>query len=123
MRTLKLRLLERLVAGIPTLHVNGPVPDSADAADHILNLSFAPVRAETMLHALEAESMYAGNGSACSSRKQRHSHVLTAMGVPRERMESALRFSLSPDVDTAQIDAAAQAIIRNYDMLKIFKRR
>jgi len=123
MRALKLRLYERIRAGIPGVSINGPAPEGADAADHILNLSFAPVRAETMLHALEAEGVYVGNGSACSSRKGRHSHVLTAMGLPAARIESAIRFSLAPDLHMEQIDYAAQAVIRSYGLLKAYTRR
>lgn len=123
MREMKLRLIGKLLEGIPEIRLNGPDPAGDEAAPHIVNLSFAPVRAETMLHALEGEGILVGNGSACSSKKKQISHVLAAMGVDKARAESAVRFSLSPDVTNEDIDRAADACIRNYKLLKNFTRR
>ncbi|MHC1785493.1 MAG: cysteine desulfurase family protein [Christensenellales bacterium] len=122
MRQLKLALFERLRAAIPGLSVNGPDPYSSLAADHILNLSFPPVRAETMLHALEARQVYVGNGSACSSRSKQVSHVLQAMGKPANQSQSAIRFSLNPFLTAIEIDQAAQAVIDSYEMLRHYSR-
>ncbi len=67
--------------------VNSP----EDALPYILNFSAGGVRAETMLHFLSDRGIYVSSGSACS--KGRASHVLTAMGLTRERIASALRLS------------------------------
>ncbi len=123
MRRMKLMLYERLRESIPDMKVNGPDPASLSAADHILNLSFPPVRAETMLHALEAIGVLVGNGSACSSRKKKLSHVLSAMRLPAADIESAIRFSLNPFLGAEDMDCAADCVIRNYDALKHFTRR
>lgn len=123
MRELKLRLFEGLQNGIEQLRVNGPHPASPEAADHILNLSFAPVRAETMLHALEGMGVLVGNGSACSSKKKKESHVLSAMKTPAPALESAIRFSLNPYLTQIDIDYAIDSVISNYTLLKRFTRR
>lgn len=123
MQAKKLRLYERIKAGVETTTVNGPDPCLENAAPHILNLSFAPVRAETMLHALEGVGIYVGNGSACSSKKRQMSPVLQAMGVSKERAESAVRFSFNPFLAEEQIDEAADAVICQYQILKRFQRR
>ena len=123
MRTMKLLLYERIKAKISSVAVNGPDPYSEHAAPHILNLSFPPVRSETMLHALEAKEIYVGNGSACSSKKQRTSPVLAAMGVTRERADSAIRFSLNPFITNSQIEETAEAVSDQYEILKRFQRR
>lgn len=122
MRALKLRLYEALRQGVPGLSVNGPEPDSEAACDHILNLSFPPVRAETMLHALEAKGVYVGNGSACSSRGGRLSRVLKAMGRPDGEARCAIRFSLAPGMTEEEIDHAARAVKACYEALKAFVR-
>lgn len=122
-RSLKLRLYEGLKELIPKMLVNGPDPDSPLAADHILNVSFPPVRAETMLHALEGEGILVGNGSACSSRRKKASHVLEAMGIQGDRLHSAIRFSLSVTNTQAQIDQAVEATSRSYELLKNYRRR
>ena len=117
----KLHLIEAFRAAVPELMVNGPEPEKA--APHIVNLSFPGVRGEVMLHALEAEGVYASTGSACSSKKLKVSNVLLAMGIAPERAEWALRFSISPHTTVEEIDEAAEKLRVCYDMLKRFKRR
>ncbi len=123
MRALKLRLYRRLAEGVPALRVNGPKPDTEAASDHILNVSFAPVRGQTMLHALEGEGVLVGNGSACSSKAVKISRVLKAMGVPQADGECAIRFSLNPFLTEEEIDLAADRVIKCYNQLKGFVRR
>ncbi len=117
----KLRMIERFREAVPELLVNGPAPEAA--APHIANLSFPGVRGEVMLHALEAEGVYASTGSACSSKKRKVSAVLTAMGIGADRAESALRFSLSPHTTDAEIATAAAALGKLYPQLKKYARR
>ncbi len=72
--------------------IEGVVINSPDdALPYILNFSAGGVRAETMLHFLSEHGIYVSSGSACS--KGHESHVLKAMGLPRERVASALRLS------------------------------
>ena len=76
-----------------------------------------------MLHALEAVSVYVGSGSACSSKKRQSSHVLKGMKLSKNRLDSAVRFSLNPFISEQQIDYAAECITDNYEKLKHFIRR
>lgn len=117
----KLYLIEKFQAAVPEMMINGPKPE--DAAPHIVNISFPNVRGEVMLHALEAEGVYASTGSACSSKKLKISGVLTAMGIRPDRAEWALRFSLSPHTTMEEIDDAAQKLATIYETLKRFRRR
>ena len=73
--------------------------------------------------ALEAEGVYASTGSACSSKKRKVSPVLMAMGLPVERAECALRFSLSPHTTLEEIDYAAEVLRRVWPQLRRFQRR
>ena len=119
----KLLLWQLIKNAIPEAVYNGPAPDSADAAPHILNVSLPPVRSETMLHALEGEGVYVGMGSACSSFKQRISPVLKAMNTPQKYAETALRFSLSPENTEEEMFATVEAIKRQYAVLSKYQRR
>ena len=123
MARLKMRLWTGLRDAIPKATVNGPLPGEPDNAPHILNLSLPPVRSQTMLFALEGEGVLVSAGSACASHKQKISQVLLSMGVDRERADSALRFSLSPMTTEAEIDFAAQAAVRQYELLSKYVRR
>ena len=65
-----------------------------ESAVHIVNASFVGVRSEVLLHALEERGICVSAGSACSTNKKLPvSPVLQSMNLPREQMESALRFS------------------------------
>lgn len=122
LRAAKLRLYARLRAEIPELRVNGPDPESGVAAPHILNLSLG-VRGEVMLHALEAEGVYVGNGSACSTHKREMSAAFRAMNAGRQAAETAVRFSLGMMNTIEEMDAAADAVIRCYKTYAAFQRR
>lgn len=123
MRENKLLLWKLIKEAVPEARVNGPAPDSEEAAPHILNVSLPPVRSETMLHALEGRKVYVGIGSACSSYKQRISPVLKAMHTPQHLAESALRFSLSPENTEEEMRETAEIIREQYVILSKYQRR
>ncbi len=123
MQLVKMHLWQGLQAIIPKARVNGPNPDSENAAPHILNVSLPPVRSETMLHALEGKKIYVGIGSACSSHKQKVSAVLKAMNVEQSLAESALRFSFCPDNTIEEMNTVLEAVKSCYDLLSRFQRR
>ena len=106
---------------VPEAQLNGPAIE--DGAPHIINISFPGVRGEVMLHALEGASVYCSTGSACSSKKRHLSPVLLAMGLDPDRVEAALRFSLSPHTEDEEIRYAAEQLKTIYSTLSRFKRR
>ena len=59
---------------------------------YIIHLSVPGYKSETLLHFLAQKEIYVSSGSACS--KGAKSPVLTAMGLPVEEIDSALRVSL-----------------------------
>lgn len=83
------RLLQEGLLKLPGVVLNSP----EDALPYVLNFSAGTVRAETMLHFLSERGISVSSGSACGKAKP--SHVLTAMGLPKERIASALRVSFS----------------------------
>ena len=88
-----------------------------------MNVAFPPVRAETLLHALEMDGICVGTGSACSSKKGKHSAVLTAMHAAPAVMEGAIRISLSPSNTEEEMLFTAEKIIEKVGMLRKFTRR
>lgn len=121
LRAMKLRLWSKIHEAVPRAEVFGPAPEAG--APHILNVGFPGVRGEVMLHALEGDGVYVSTGSACSSRKRKVSPVLIAMGIPAERAECAIRFSLSPYTTEEEIDYAAERVGAQYAVLSKFWRR
>ncbi len=74
------------------------------------HLSFEGVESDALLMLLDAAGVYASAGSACASGSAEPSHVLAAMGLPRERAAGALRLSLGPTTTDADIDLALEVI-------------
>ena len=74
-----------------------------DAACGLVNFSVADIKSETMLHFLESKEIYVSSGSACS--KGEASHTLTAMGLAKSRIDTAIRVSFSGE--NTEEDAAA----------------
>ena len=68
------------------------------------NISFAGVEAESLLIALDLEGVAVSTGSACSSGTLEPSHVLRAMGLPSNRVQSSIRFSLGTSNNRADIE-------------------
>lgn len=84
-------LREGIEAEIADIRINSP----EDACPAVLNVSFLGTRGEVILHSLEEKGICVSTGSACSSGGRGGSHVLKAMGLSREAVAGAVRFSLS----------------------------
>ncbi len=80
------------------------------------------MKAETMLIAFDLEGVAVSSGSACSSGRVGHSHVLKAMGVAPDIAQGAIRVSLgwnSTQEDVAKFLQAFERIVkRTKDTLK-----
>ncbi len=107
------RFLEKLSEKIDNIKING----REDNSGYILNVSFLGIKAEILLHSLEAKGIYVSTGSACSSNKPMPSHVLTAMGCTAEEIKGAVRFSFSGD----EFDVDAVTDIIRDEVLNIRK--
>lgn len=105
-RALKLAFYRELLKSEIKFTLNGPSPE--ESAPHIINLSFPGLKAEVLLHLLEERGIYVSAGSACHSRHPDPSPVLKAIGLSRERLESALRFSFSVFNNENEIISAAK---------------
>ena len=123
MQKKKQLLVELLKEKLPETTVIGLPAEDKMSAGHILNMAFPPVRAETLLHALEMDGICVGTGSACSSKKGSHSSVLKAMGCTVPVMEGAIRISLCPFNTEEDMRYAAEKIVEKVVMLRRFTRR
>ena len=123
MAALKRRLWQGIHEAVPSAVLNGPDIGSPASAPHILSVALPPVRSQTMLFALEGDGIYVSNGSACASRKQKVSGVLSAMGLSTQQADCTIRMSLCPDLTEADMDETVNAIEKHYGLLKAFVRR
>ncbi|HZK70687.1 MAG TPA: cysteine desulfurase family protein [Clostridia bacterium] len=87
-----------------------------EGSPYILNIAFKNVKAEVLLHHLEQCNIYVSSGSACFSKKRKQSRILTAIGIPKEIADGAVRFSFSTENTLAEVD---EAIIRLKEILPV----
>lgn len=94
-----------------------------EESPYILNVSFLGVKSEVLLHSLESVGIYVSSGSACTSKEDNHSHVLKAIGLKDERIDSAIRFSFSRYTTEEEIDYTLEQLKTIVeDLRKIMKR-
>ncbi len=91
------------VEAIPSIQING-----AHDAPHILNLSIPGVPTQNTINILQDHGICVSAGSACA--KGHRSHVLEAMGVSPERMDSSFRISLCRHNTREELDTLIQVI-------------
>ena len=87
----------------------------------MLNVSFIGIKAEILLHALEARGIYVSTGSACSSHKPQPSHVLTAMGLDNREIGGAVRFSFDNGITEEDIEFTANAAAEETAKLRRYR--
>lgn len=106
-------LREQLINGFkavdPNVIVNGP---TEKVAPHVLSVSFLDADAEMLLIRLNQQGIAVSLGSACNSKSIEPSHVLTAIGLPREQIESTLRISLGLYTTTEEVDVFLETLAR-----------
>ena len=101
---LRQRMITKLSQS-PAVCINSP----SDAAPYIVNCSVQGIRSEIMIHYLEQFSIYVSSGSACA--KGERSHVLTAMGLSRDRIDSAVRVSMTDTTTPEEIDEFCRRLL------------
>ena len=102
-------LKRRLLAIVPDAVINGW---QGERAPHISNVSIPGTDSEALLMHLDLAGIACSSGSACSTGAIEPSHVLTAMGVPRELGVAALRFSFGKDSTMEDVEAVTAALPR-----------
>jgi cysteine desulfurase len=98
-----------LLRDVPDLTVVGA---TGTRAPHILTVAIAGTDSETLLMHLDMQGIAASGGSACSTGAVEPSHVLCAMGVPRELALGQLRFSFGHESTMADVERAAAVLPR-----------
>jgi cysteine desulfurase len=89
-RAIRDAVQESLCAAVPDLVVHSA---RAERGPNILNMSAPGTDSEAMLMHLDLAGLACASGSACSTGAVEPSHVLAAMGVPRDLAIGAVRMS------------------------------
>ena len=99
-------LLHTLIGKLSAL--DGVVINGSHQAPHILSISIPGVPTQNTINILQESGICVSAGSACA--KGHRSHVLSAMHLPPEVIDSSIRVSLSRETTREEIDGLIRGI-------------
>jgi cysteine desulfurase len=106
LRSLRDRLFAGLRARIEGVELNGAAEPRLPGNLHV---SISRVEAETLILSLGG-SIALSSGAACAEAGGKGSHVLRALGLPDERIYTALRLGLGRYNDDREVDTVVEAL-------------
>ena len=94
------------------------VGESVERLPHISNIQFNAIHSETLMVALDLQGLGVSRGSACASGAQRPSHVLQAMKISNDKINSHLRFSFGWNTKIGDGVKAAGIVLSTIEGMK-----
>lgn len=98
-------LIDGVLATVPDAILTG---HRTDRLPNHASFCFPKTSGEAVLLQLEERGILCSSGSACAAGSDEPSHVLTAMGFSRETAQTAVRFTLTHDVTSEQVQEAVE---------------
>ena len=110
-RQIKQRIIDH-IKGVPHVQIFSKNDDGFAA--HVLCFAIVGVRGETVVHAFEDQNIFISTTSACSSKKDSETSTLSAMKVPQNVAECAVRVSLGDQNTLEEADQFNQTFDKLY---------
>lgn len=111
-------LIDSVLAKIPHSRLNGSRDDRLPGSAHFC---FRDIEGESLLILLDQKGICGSTGSACASGDTEPSHVLLAIGLPREEARGSLRLTLSDENTMEEIDRTVEALAEIVERLRGMK--
>ena len=109
------RLQQGILSQVDEAGVNG---DGAPRVPNTTNIFFDHIDGEAMVIALDLKGLAISTGAACSSGALEPSHVLVAMGLPRDRARASIRFSLGKQNTAEDVEFALALVPETVSRLR-----
>lgn len=106
---------KRIMREIPNVVYNGHPTKRLPGN---LNFSFRDINGTALLVLLEEEGILASAGSACTTGTTRSSHVIEAIGVPKEYAYGTLRFSMGRQTSKKDVDKTIEVLKNAVKLLR-----
>lgn len=107
--------VRRVMSEIPDVMYNG---HSDKRLPGNINFSFKNILGSALLVLLEEEGIYASAGSACNSGSTSISHVIEAIGVPKEYAYGSIRFTMGRDTSQKDVDKTIDVLKKSVAILR-----
>lgn len=105
-RSLQLYLIEGL-KNIDSIEIN---VDPLLCTAYIVNISCLSLPSQVLVNHLSHHHIYISSAAACSTKTEKHSHVLEAMGLKGDKLRGVLRISLSHRSTYEEVDALLESL-------------
>lgn len=113
------KIRDELIAGIRS-RVPGAVLNGhpTHRLPNNVNFSFPGIDGESLLLNLDLAGIAASSGSACTSGSLEVSHVLSAIGLPRELAKAGLRLTVGKHNTMEQVAAVVDTVAKTVERLR-----
>ncbi len=108
-------LIGRILTEIPDSRLNGHWENRLPGN---VNVSIPFVEGESLLILLDQKGICASSGSACTSGSLDPSHVLLAIGLPKELARASLRLTLSEETTKEELDYTVEELKKIVERLR-----
>ncbi len=115
MRQMRDSLIKRILESVDDVRLNG---HPTQRLPNNVNFSFKYVEGESMLMLLDMKGIGVSTGSACSSRSQKSSNVLSSLGIEDEYIHGSLRISLGRENSMEEIDYVVKSLKETVSKLR-----
>lgn len=106
-RQLRDYLINQITKNIDMCYLNGhPI----QRLPNNVNISFGMVDGESVMMLLDLQGIAVSTGSACSVGSIEPSYVLQAMGLSKDLVQGAVRFTISKSTTKEQLDSVVEAL-------------
>lgn len=107
--------IDKVKESIKFIKINSP---EEHRAPQIVNISFDLVEGESILLWLNKNGIAVSTGSACASNSLDKSHVLSAMKLPHQLINGAVRFSFGIDITKRDVDYVVKILTETVKNLR-----
>ena len=115
MTNLRNYFARRVLKEIPKVRLNG---HESRRLPGNLNFSFEGIEGSALLILLEEEGIFASAGSACNTGITSVSHVIDAIGVPKEYARGTIRFSMGKTTTRKDVDKTIGVLKKSVEVLR-----
>lgn len=83
-----------------------------------LNVAFKGVESESLMIILDKNGICVSSGSACDSKSHKPSHVLEAIGCPKEYIHNSIRLSWDSTLSSEEVNYVIEIIKKNVQAIR-----
>lgn len=114
------RLIQGVLEGVPNAVLTG---HPTERLPNHASFCFPRTAGEAVLLQLEERGIVCSSGSACAAGSDEPSHVLTAMGYPRQVAQTAVRFTLTAGTSAEEVEQTIVATLQAVEAVSELARR